>query len=315
MPELNCLVSPAELAYLGKLLGQTATAISPLTGPAVGSVDNARLAKSGLLSGDALTPAGRDAVGVLSRATAYAGLVLAGGGTYEHVVYFDGTSRVALTAEGSDFRLQSPAPDAALLTESAFGDVGTNALDFDDVLTVPEAAVALGLVDLERRRELQGILDDEDAASGAFRVADLEAWLSRHPANSQWLAPVLRDTLGAGIDATAIKEALASLGARGALVRAGDMISLGDTLVALASRLLVVGMLARIRAGRIEGDEVTTADMHIVQSQSMHHLIWEADAAGQVHVQCPSSSVLSAMAQGLLTDPTALAGAEAAAAR
>ena len=306
MTDLNCLVSPAELLHLGSMLGDPSTDLSPLRGPSAGSVDMARLRAAGLVEGDALTDAGAQAMRTLARTKAYAALVLMGGSTFEHAVYLDGTARVSLTAEGDDLRLQSPAPDPAALLAIVFGEGDSPGVELDAQLTVPEACVLLGLIDLQRRRTLEAILDGVVVLTDAIPLADLRAWLTAPAPSMQWLAPMAREAGGAHLDLGSIDGAVASLAADHAVTVTADGIVPSELLLAVASRMLVLSAVARVRAARMDGDAAQIADIYVAQSQRGQHLLWEIDGAQQVQLRCLDAAALGTTLTPLLTNADAL---------
>ncbi len=306
MNSVDCLLSPAELIHAGQLLGVNPSAVSPLGGAVAGAVDATRLVAAGLVADGGLTADARAALGVLARASAYASLILSGDGTYEEVVYLDGAARVSLREEGGQVRLIAPATDATALLSAAFGEDTANSVEFDSTFTATEAAVVLALVDLQRRRELQGVLDEREPGLAAIAIADLYAWLSRTATTAQWLADLLRDTLGLHPDRTAIDAAIASLAAEGAVTQSSAGLAPSALIGGLANRLLIVATLARVRAGRAVGDSVSAVDIRIAQGQGGRHLLWEADATGRVHLQLLAGAQVAALLEPLFTDPDAI---------
>ena len=81
----------------------------------------------------------------------------------------------------------------------------------------------------------------------------------------------------------------------------------GATIAALAERFLLIRMLLRVRAGRSDGDRVVTTDLRVAQSAGFQHLLWEADAAGRVHLECVTPTGLASTIEHFLTDADALA--------
>ena len=306
MPDLSCTISTAELHLLAQHIEVTPTAISPLRSASAGSTDTTHLQSAGLLTGGALAPAAREALEVLARASAYAGLVLVGDTTWEQVTYLDGTRRVALSREGDALRLESPAPPVDALLRGVFGDGDTNEAELDSVFTGAQAVVLAALIDLQRRHDLQGILDDREAGASPIPVEDVHAWVGRDGDSSQWLAPMVRDTVGVTLDAAAVDDALAALTAEDAVTREGDRIVPSPMIVGLAGRLLVLGMLARVRAGRATGEDVTTVDVRIARGLGGQHFLWEADRRGQVHLLCLPATDLVALLTPLLEAPEAI---------
>ncbi len=309
MPELNVVLSAAELRHLGTLVGIPLTTISPLAGPADGPADPAHLVAAGILATDAsIAPLALPAVRVLASARAYAGVVLRDSGTFEHVVYFDGHDKVALTSETGGFRLQDPAPVMGDLLRATLGEGVAVGVALDEVFTATEAAVLLAVLDLRRRQLLQGVLDDRDAAATPIERSAIAAWLARPATASQWIAPLLRETAGAAVDPASLDAAVRSLTARAALVASGSSVVAGTAVEALAPRFLIIRMLLRARAGRIFDDgRVVTADLHVAQSAGLQHLLWETDVSGRVHLQCVTPTGLASTIEHFLTDADALA--------
>ncbi len=310
MGDLNVVLSAAELRYLGTLAGQAPTTISPLGGPAAGPLDPAHLAQLGLVEpGGSLAPSVAPAVKVLADARAYAGLVLQDAGTFEHVVYFDGPDRVALTSETGGFRVQDPPPSLGDLLRANLGEGILLAVELDVVFSAAEACVFLGVMDIRRRQILQALLEDREAPAVPVDPRALSAWLGHAATGSQWLAPIVRDSVGARLDPASIDAATRSLIDRQALASSGGGVTPGPAIAALADRFLLIRMLLRLRAGRVDGDgRVVTTDLRVAQSAGFQHLLWEADGAGQVHLQCVTPTGLASTIEHFLTDADALAG-------
>ena len=308
MSELNVVLSGAELRRFGALVGSAPTAISPLAGPPDGPVDPAHLARLGLLAPDgSIAPRAFPALRVLANARSYAGVVLQDAGIFEHVVYFDGHDSVGLTSETGGFRLQDPPPALGALLRATLGEGIAVAVELDDIFTAPEASVFLGVMDLRRRQILQGLLEDRDAPVAPVDQAAISAWLGRPATGSQWLAPIVRDSVGAGLDPASIEAATRSLVGRQALAQSGGDVIPGAAIAALVERFLLIRMLLRVRAGRSDGDRVVTTDLRVAQSAGFQHLLWEADAAGRVHLECVTPTGLASTIEHFLTDADALA--------
>ena len=309
MNDLNVVLSAAELRHLGTLVGGVPTAISPVAGPATGPADAGHLAQLGLLAPNgSLSSAALPAITILAHARSYAGVVLRDTATFEHVVYFDGHDKVALTSEIGGFRLQDPPPAMGDLLRASLGEGIAVAVALDEVFTAAEACVFLAVMDLRRRAILQALLDDRDAPAAPVDVATLSAWLARPATGSQWLAPLVRDSVGAPVDPASVDGAVRSLTARQALLPAASGIMPGTAIDALASRFPLVRMLVRVRAGRVSDDgRVVTADLRVAQSDGLQHLLWEADAAGRVHLECVTPTGLASTIEHFLTDADALA--------
>ncbi len=309
MTLLNAVLSAAELKHLGSLTGASPSAISPFAGPADGPVDPSRLAQIGLLTSDgSLAPAATAAVNVLANASAYAALIIQDAAAYEHVVYFSGHDKVALTNEAGDLRLHDPAPALGDLLRLKLGAGVLLGLELDEELTGAEAAVLLAAVDLQRRERLEALLEDRDAEALRVDPSSIASWLARPLVSSQWLAPILRGSVDAPVDRASVDEALRSLSARGAFVaRASDVVA-GPTVEALGSHFLVIRSLLRLRAGRLADDgRVISTDIRVAQSAGFQHLLWEADGAGRVHLQCVTPTGLATTIERFLTDADALA--------
>lgn len=309
MTGLNAVLSAAELKHLGTLTGGRSSAISPLAGPADGPVDPARLAQIGLLApGGALAPSAADAVNVLANARAYAALIIQDATAFEHVVYFSGHEKVALTNEAGDFRLQDPPPALGDLLRVKLGEGVVLGLALDEELSAAEAAVLFAAVDLRRRQRLEALLEDRDVAALPIDPSSVASWLARPLASSQWLAPILRGSVEAPVDRASMDEAFRSLSARGALAAGGSGVVAGPMVEALGSHFLVIRMLLRLRAGRVADDgRVISTDIRVAQSAGFQHLLWEADGAGRVHVQCVTPTGLATTIERFLTDADALA--------
>lgn len=309
MSDLDVVLSAAELRHLGTLAGAVPSAISPLAGPADGAVDTSHLARLGLIApSGALAAPAAEVVSVLANARSYAGLVLQDAAIFEHVVYFDGRGRVALTNETGGFRVQDPPPALGELLRANLGEGIAVGVALDEVFTAAEAAVFLAVLDLRRRQSIAALLEDREAPATPVDPSSIAGWLARPLVASQWLAPLVRESAGARLDVSSVEAALRSLSARGAILPSGPGVIPGPTIEALASRFLIIRMLLRVRAGRIADDgSVVTADLRIAQSAGLQHLLWEADGAGRVHLECVTPTGLASTIERFLVDADALA--------
>ena len=309
MTDLDVLLSPAELHHLGGLIEGPASALAPFEGLAAGDVDLARLTRAGLLHGDALSEAGRLALGILGHADASAGFVLAEGDSVrEHAVYFAGVMVASLTSEGDQIRLQVPPPAATSLLGDAIGAVDAVAVSFEALFTVPEACVFLAAVDVQRRRILQSVLDDSEPSLGPTDLPALRAWITRTDDSTQWLAPAVGAASLTVIDPEAIEAAAASLAAEGVIERSAGGVAPTAVVSALAHGFLVLQTFVRLRAARVIQGVVHTVDIRIAQSQQGHHLLWEADAQGHVHLATLSAAEVTATTDLLLRNAGAFGG-------
>jgi hypothetical protein len=306
---VDVLLSPPELHYLGGLVEGPMSGLAPFDGFASGEVDLARLTSTGLLRDEALSEAGRATLGILGHADASAGFVLAEGDSVrEHAVYFAGGAAASLASDGEQVRLQVPPPALADLLGDAIGAGDAVALPFEALFTTAEACVFLASVDIQRRRILQSILDDGEPSLSATDLGTLREWITRTTDSTQWLAPTVRAASPHVIDAGMIEAAATSLAADGVIERGAGGVAPTAVVSALAHCFLVLQAFMRLRAARVTDGVVHTIDIRIAQSQQGHHLLWETDAQGRVHLATLSPTEVTATIEQILTNSGVLEG-------
>jgi hypothetical protein len=313
---LEIALTPKELAGLDRFVQAPLSPVSPLgRGSPLDGAELASLGQRGWFdAGGRLEPTLGRALEALATSRAATQISLAvGNRVFEHVVTFasDGSRRVSLSTVPDGLVLRDPAPVDTLLAgvQEYVGASVLRAVPFEAELDVASGVLLAALLDMQRRATLRARAESSPPTPAAVDPRALADVATRAPEGWYWLVSILRMALGdamPSLDEATVTRSLFLLERMGHVQSSVQGVVLSTPPFALASRLLAIDVLLRVRAVRLAETGVVQATSFVSLHAGVQDVLLVDAAGGAVRFLATAAAAVLESVRLLVTDPDAL---------
>jgi len=300
--KIDIVVKPEMLRSIGRSWDGGMTGLSPFL---FEMKDRAPLDKQAMVTAGICDKDGkildrlRPAFEVLAGAQGFTRIyfTLSPGHVFEYICYATKDGRTAsIINEAGDQRINYPAANEVALggIMQIIGRSVVRNCDFKADLTAAETLVLAALMDLQRKEFLKAIADDKEQGPILITKEKIAPIVSESEQNYQWLVSIFKEMLDVRgtFMAEVIPEALNGLISKGLVKKEGGFYGLGDTLLHLSRRMLLIDRYITMVSGRLDEDnKLALTGFTCLQTGSDDFLMVDT-AKASAHMETISSASL-----------------------
>jgi hypothetical protein len=250
------------------------------------------------------------AVGTLAQTRSFARIKFsAGEKILEFIVYFptDASGPVSLLHNGNKLVVEDPPgiDQASTLVDLHIGHSILSSTTFNGEFTRVEVLALFALMDLERSTLLHGLADNSDPQNAAFDLLAIMDRVKNPKKNFQSFEFVIQSRIILeGTPAPGqIENGLASLAAKGMVLRQGALYSLSDALYTIASRFLIIDSFVVGETGKLDQTNTMWGGTFLSLQAGVNDVLYLEGHDQEVIVRCITAAELLDLMRKILSDP------------
>ena len=275
----------------------------------------ARIRAAGILDGAGqIKQEYRHAFNTLAQSRGFARLKYsAGEKIFEFIVYFptDDSSPVSLLHNGNTLVVEDPAgiDPAFALMDQHIGHSFLSSTTFNGELSRTEALALFALMDLERKTLLHGLADGAEPQNAAFALPTIMEQVKNPKKNFQSLEFILqsRIILDGQPSQDQIEKCLKCLAEKGLVLVQGSGFSLGDALLEISSRFLIMDSFVVLESCRLDQNDTMWGGSFLSLMAGVNDVLYLEGHAEEVIARCITAGELMELMNSILSDPEFIA--------